>query len=138
MAYYTPDRNEYGDEDYLGSVDGIFILIVIFLIYLGLSWICKKTCKTELSVRRFFSTFTHGPNISLFLFFLYHNPFKSINAFMGMVGTMIVSTFLFTCMREVFTKLTWKEIEIEIIQHDIAEKEMLENAKSEVKSKTEI
>ena len=57
---------------------------------------------------------------------------------MGMVGTMIVSTFLFTCMREVFTKLTWKEIEIEIIQHDIAEKEMLENAKSEVKSKTEI
>jgi hypothetical protein len=111
MAFYEPARNEYGGEDFSGSLDGIVILAAIFFFYLGLAWICKRTCKTEASVQRFFKVFTHGPNIALLAFFLYHNPFKSFNFFMGMIGAMITSSFIFWVIREVFIHTTWQEIE---------------------------
>ena len=114
MAFYTPERNEYGGEDYGGSVDGILLLIAIFLFYLGSKWVCKKICRTKSSVIRFFNIITHGPNILLLVFFLYHNPFKNFNNFMGMIGSMIVSSFIMWGVREVFIDSTWEEIEIMI------------------------
>ncbi|WP_350296359.1 hypothetical protein [Limnohabitans sp. Rim8] len=114
MAFYTPSRNEYGGEDYSGSIEGILILTAIFLVYYGSSWLCKKICKTESAVNYFFNIITHGPNLALLIFLLYHNPFKSFNNFMGMIGTMIVSSFIFWGVREVFINLTWKDIEATI------------------------
>lgn len=112
MAYFTPDRNEYGGEDYAGSLEGILILVAIVFVYAGLMWLCERICKTEAGVKTFFKVVTHGPNIAFLVFFLAYNPFRSFNSFLAMVGSMIFTTFMFWGIREALTDTTWKSIQI--------------------------
>ena len=128
MGYYTPDRNEYGGEDYSGSLDGIVILISIFFFYFALAWICKHICKSELAVIRFFQIVTHGPNIGFLMLVLYRDPFRSFSHFMGSLGFMIFSTFLFWGVREVFTTTTWQEIKTKIERKEISRNQKDEGA----------
>ena len=76
------------------TFEGMLIFAGIFFFYVAVIQICIWICNNEKSAKTIINALTHGLNILLIVFILLHNPFKSFNSFLGLIGMSIVTTFL--------------------------------------------
>lgn len=103
-------RDEWYEGMYADDVNGMVILAMLFTFSYVAFQICIKVCDTKEAVAKFLKIIIYGPNVFLLLFFLSHDPFSSVNLFLGAVGSMVVSIFISFIIYEAISSIALEEI----------------------------